>query len=51
MANIVFNDLFVGNLSKLSCFTGQVKMTTATTPHEAVLRVQRNNICKRFFRP
>lgn len=34
---------YVGNFSKLRCHTGQVKMTTATTPHEAVLSVKRNN--------
>lgn len=49
--NIFSIDLLVGNLSKLSCFTGQVKMKTATTPQEAVLSVQINTIYKRFLSP
>lgn len=50
MVNIFFSNLFVGNLFKLSCFTARVK-GTITTPHEAILRVQRNNIYKRSLSP
>lgn len=42
------NDLFVGNFSHLSSYTGQVKTTTATILHEGVPRVKGNDIHKKF---